>query len=500
MNTFKQWVTAVRGELISLSRQVVALLILTSMPVMMSVAHASTLAPLGMAEYKRLNRSEFIAELSVPEEWVAQGAELAQRLIETNMPAQMKMTVTAQRLSARNFVNRWLEGMAVNNKANTLALEKETIQAFASAFKGRLLKGDRVIISRKSNDLNVLVNGVSILSIPSKQGFSLLLSTWIGDVPLSSNFRRGILGQDSYGELMLRAEHLSVLPHRERAIRSWVEVTSSLQAHGENSNSGIGPSENEIPLAPVSQESADLPTEPSEPQEGSDNGIDTASGENMRAAARTVKPKAQQLKIPELIDQLSASRPSSKLGADRKGGIDAPPSRSMTKKPTSLSGEISDVRASRPKSLPPKSDTSVVAAKSAPNSSAKEQLAANSPQSTLSTPASGNLGESDLSFAPERLLEYQQYYSRMSKSVNVHRNLPRSALVRRISGEVRVAVKLDRTGRVLSQSLVSPSRHKVLNKQAMEAVTLASPFDPVPESITGDNLVFDVLVVYPKYW
>lgn len=440
-------------------------------------AQTAALAPIGMSEYKRLNRSEFIAELSVPRALSDQGEALANRLMHTNTPAQMKMIVTAQRLSARNFLNRWIEGMAVNNKAAVLADEKASIQAFAAAFKGRLLKGDRVIIARYNNDLRVSVNGIPILNIPTQKGFSLLLSTWIGDVPLSSSFREGVLGGTPFDELSSRARNLPVLPHRKANVRQWLvdgepsldnSKTSEEQAavadSEENRPSGTG-SEALSPInspTPITQE----------PNSDTSTAIQDTVRSPVSAKPKKIEPEAA---------------PNNKAPDDPRvvQSNDTTEKRIPSNQAAKSSVKVTTNNASKTTT---KSRIPVGSLK--PQEGATRSIA--KPESLEPPPST--------TFSSDNLLEYQQYYARMSELVNVHRNLPRSALARRISGEVRVAVRLDRSGKVLSQSLVSPSRYKMLNKQAMEAIALASPFDPVPSSITGENLVFDLLVVYPKYW
>jgi len=67
-------------------------------------------------------------------------------------------------------------------------------------------------------------------------------------------------------------------------------------------------------------------------------------------------------------------------------------------------------------------------------------------------------------------------------------NYPEIARRHRIYGAIRLAVTLERDGRVAGIDILRSSGHKVLDQAALHTLRLAAPFEPVPDSISGDRI------------
>ncbi len=72
-------------------------------------------------------------------------------------------------------------------------------------------------------------------------------------------------------------------------------------------------------------------------------------------------------------------------------------------------------------------------------------------------------------------------------------NYPDEAKRQHISGSLRLLVRLERDGSVRDIELRRSSGHKVLDDAAMRIVRLAAPFAPLPESITRDTDVLEIV-------
>lgn len=59
-----------------------------------------------------------------------------------------------------------------------------------------------------------------------------------------------------------------------------------------------------------------------------------------------------------------------------------------------------------------------------------------------------------------------------------HRDYPRTARLRRQEGTPRIALTLDRSGRLLGLELSQPSGHDLLDQAALDMARRAAPFPP----------------------
>jgi protein TonB len=69
----------------------------------------------------------------------------ADTLINNVQPMRMELkVVTPDGLTTRRFSRMWIEGMAVNSKADALTAQADNMVKFDSLFKGRFLNGDYI--------------------------------------------------------------------------------------------------------------------------------------------------------------------------------------------------------------------------------------------------------------------------------------------------------------------------------------------------------------------
>lgn len=143
----------------------------------------------GIATHQELGKERFIAAL-----YSESAHDDPMALLRSTEPRRMELKVTTQRLSARRLNNMWIEGMAINNSATSLEAHAENMVKFAGFVKKRLVAGDVLAIDGvPGQGALVSVNGVELGSVESDTFFNMLLATWIGPVPLSSDFRSGLL-------------------------------------------------------------------------------------------------------------------------------------------------------------------------------------------------------------------------------------------------------------------------------------------------------------------
>lgn len=143
----------------------------------------------GMAVHNQLSEDQFIA--AVYSETLTDDAR---SLILADEDKVMELRVLADTLYARRFKRMWIEGIAIN--AGTIDLEKHAqhLADFSNLLKVNLAAGDALRIERETNSGTVLtLNGITLGRIDDDRFFDLLLRTWVGPVPLSSQFKQNLL-------------------------------------------------------------------------------------------------------------------------------------------------------------------------------------------------------------------------------------------------------------------------------------------------------------------
>lgn len=173
----------------------------------------------GISSHSELGQEQFIGALF--SETISNNADT---LLSANQPMRIEMKVLSNDgLSARRFSRMWIDGMAINNSPSVLTEQANNIVKLDSLFKGRLVKGDHVIFKlTPGKGVDVSVNGVALGNIANDQFFSLLLSSWIGKVPLSSDFKDNMLKVGDVG-VSLRSRFDQIKPASQRVadVSTW---------------------------------------------------------------------------------------------------------------------------------------------------------------------------------------------------------------------------------------------------------------------------------------
>src|SRR5690606_26431291 len=101
---------------------------------------------------------------------------------------------TADSISARAINSMWIEGMAINNPSAALEAEANNLATLNNMIRRRLREGDVLTFDAEpGNGMKVSLNGVQLGHIESNNFFNMLLRTWIGSIPLSTEFRASLM-------------------------------------------------------------------------------------------------------------------------------------------------------------------------------------------------------------------------------------------------------------------------------------------------------------------
>lgn len=85
-----------------------------------------------------------------------------------------------------------------------------------------------------------------------------------------------------------------------------------------------------------------------------------------------------------------------------------------------------------------------------------------------------------------------EYGGLLGRAIAKHKQYPKIAQMRGWQGEVKLDLKLDGNGKVLSATVSESSGYEALDKQALEMVRKASPFPMPPEALR--NRTFNIIV------
>ncbi len=144
----------------------------------------------GMAVHVQLGEEQFIAAL-----YADTLSTEARDLMLKEEDKAIELRVLTDNLFARRFQRMWIEGIAINAGAAEMERHAQNLASFSNALKFKMTKGDILRIERLTAEKStkVYLNRQLIETLPNAQFFDLLLRTWLGPVPLSSQFKEALI-------------------------------------------------------------------------------------------------------------------------------------------------------------------------------------------------------------------------------------------------------------------------------------------------------------------
>lgn len=116
-------------------------------------------------------------------------------IIHSNQHKKMVFHVLMKKVSARRLSNALSEALVLNISKEQHSQIQPAIDQMLSYFKGNLKTGDRVEFNYAPNiGTQVVIGGVPQGIIKGKEYFDSMLKVWVGENPVSRNFKDDILG------------------------------------------------------------------------------------------------------------------------------------------------------------------------------------------------------------------------------------------------------------------------------------------------------------------
>lgn len=409
-------------------------------------ASAQDLVLHSTASYSELNKPQFIADFYAPE-----GELNVEGLLNGDSPFEMRLTVEARSIGSRSFRRSWLEGVTINNNIETLQPMNRHLADFSNLFKGRLQQGDDFRVRYTQDGRTVVsLDGITLQTLSGNKFSPLLLSCWLGDVPLSASFKDNLIKGEQDADAQTRRDQLSYSKERQITIQGWLEPA---------------------PSTTVAEPPKITPREVSQAESvviKQAKAIETFTANSKSAP----KPKTVEAKPAAPKTVIAKATAPEKATITKKA---APEKTAKVAKPTPSAA---------PKAVAAKP---AVAPQQAPEPEPVKVVTEN-----RETPAAGIP-------APETeaiLALRQQYYKSLIKHLKNHQTTPYMAFQRRWEGEVKLLVTIDRTGGVIEHQTLKEARRKVFNEQAQDALKRAAPFPEIPKELQEETFSFTALLQY----
>lgn len=152
------------------------------------------------------------------QEWFLNGLYLSNKsddpaeILNSPMIKRMQIKVLADQLPGRRLKRFWIERIKNNNEASLVLENAKGVRDLADTLGQDFAAGDTINIDYLPGQGTVIqINGAVVNTI-DEDVFALMLNTWIGDRPPSSEFKDAILGNQSavsYSDLLAKFSTIS---------------------------------------------------------------------------------------------------------------------------------------------------------------------------------------------------------------------------------------------------------------------------------------------------
>lgn len=381
----------------------------------------------GVAEFTELRRSFYLAGLY--SEWRTDDSDA---LLESDQRLRMVLKVTVDRWSPRSFSSHWTRALLINHSPDTLNAFGEAVIEFSNLLQEDLVRGDMMEIERAAGgETEVRINGIPLLTV-ARPGFTeMLLRTWVGSRPPSTEFRQQILGVVDNPEQLAQFHMLSPDPHRMEMAEAWAGADQEQTVEEEQ---GDADESAHSPLAMPPQQ-------------------DTVA---VRAVAEVRKSEDGRPVSAVMLDHGLPPGPDA-----REVPMETSPSRESTQQAT----KVIEIARAEP------------AVMELPHEQAPSEQEPDLEQALSSE---------------ERQALVEIYQNMVVRKILGGVEYPEYAQRRGLEGVVQLRVQINRDGRILDIEQITGSRHAVLNDAGRKAVERAREFPRVPAAMPGEVISVEV--------
>lgn len=197
------------------------------------------------ARYEQYNRPVFIAQLAT-----LPTTKATDQVLQGESPFTLKLAIEAEFVSQRRFSRLWRESIAINVTAEDQNAEADNLMQLYEYLEHDLARGDRFQIDYQPDQGTVLqLNMLPVIQFPGSQLGLFMLRGFLGNVPLSSEFKRTLLRERSDLDLALTFAALQPDPNRAELATLTGAVSPEASVTSANAGSADAPAEIESTAA-----------------------------------------------------------------------------------------------------------------------------------------------------------------------------------------------------------------------------------------------------------
>ncbi|MEH6559083.1 MAG: TonB family protein [Oceanicoccus sp.] len=382
----------------------------------------------GLATYEQLRKQYYVGAL-----YLKQVNQDADAVLGSLGVKRMDVRIVIDKWSPRRFSQQWNQSILINNDQASLEKFSTQILAFLEMPKDNLIAGDRITIDLDPEiGTTVYLNNQKVFTESDNAFFNVLLNTWIGQRPPSTDFKNNILSlsmDKPATEMLVTYESLIPTDGRGKVVAQWIGEPPEVTEAAPNPSSIAAP-----------------------PGSGT-----TVTAKRATTTDNTAPSVATQTVVTMAAPAIAMEKPS--LSSNQ---------------PIAMA-EVLPEKTSSPveKQEPPATGESV-------------PLEPNQIASSISLIPANNEGDTTPSAKPDQTGPMAKYRSQMLNLTYKNTKYPKRAINFKQEGTVVVLVKVDRSGELLEMSQATSTEYKLLNNAALKAVRKTAPYPKVPDDLTGD--------------
>lgn len=403
---------------------------------LLSVSAQADLVLNGSSVYSDLGKNQFAAALYL---------ETPQKNPDSvhSMEGERRMEVRVlNNYSKRRWFNLWMQSISINNSRETFSKSAQDLITLMQAAKSAPQKGDFIeYLSSSTQGTSMRFNGTELVADLPVEVFGLLLNTWIGAIPPSTNFKQEILGNQRHPEAMQLLETVTTDPQRKTLAASWI-----LPPKPKTVKVAVKPA---IKKAPKAKAVAAV-----KPKEKATLSPVTAVAEKVAVTEtikEAVKETTKEATKEATINKMAAAKPT----ADVTRSASAALSKAASTKTAAIETATSD-----------------------------KEVATNADS------------EDELDFSVAEALAMRDYTPLVVQKIYKKISYPSRAINRGFEGTVRMAIVVSKTGALESATIAQASNHSILNKAAIKATERAAPFPELPAALNIDQFEITVPITF----
>jgi TonB family protein len=490
-------------------------------------SEAAELVLNGVALHQELNTDYFLAGLYLPV--VSNNTD---EILAMKGQKRMEMRVAFDNFSPRKFAGLWRDSIVINNSPADIEKFGPDILRFASVMKGKLVRGDQVLFEQSPAATVVSVNGIEMARF-SPDFFNLLLRTWIGPRPATSDFKKDLLNKGAVKEeYRTRYNSLVPLDGRKQLATLWVSGTSAgdadaaaakaaeesrLQAEAEAraraeadalaKAEAKARAEAELKAQAEAKARAEMQLKVQAEAKARQEAEAKARAEALAAA------KAAEEAIKTASDATAKAAAEAKAKAAEVARQRAEAERAQAEAKARVEDEArlaaeakakaeAQARADAAAKAKAEADARALAAAKAEEEAKKRaadlaarQLAAATAPATATVSKPSDEDNEAVEFDPAQAAR-ELYKAKLVAWVYKSLEYPEKDKRARKEGSVQAKVTINRDGSLVSTELLEETRYASLNLAAKNATKLAQPYPAIPKDIDGQTFEFTVPILF----